>query len=197
MAEGGLNQKSIVDGAIALLNEEGLEGVSLRRLAQRLGIKAPSLYHHFADKSALLAALVERIFDVGLDSVPPRRHWQDWMRAFGKVMWKAQRETRDLCRLIATTNISEDQLERTLERIQRAIAHLDMDEQEAMRIQSSVQALVLGWSVLSHVPYAEQLGHTLDYEGLVMENLELLIAGESLKLAGASARPKRSAGAWD
>src|SRR4051812_46187376 len=50
--------KEIVDAARELLEEEGLEGLSMRRLADRLGIRAPSLYKHFAVKQALEAALI-------------------------------------------------------------------------------------------------------------------------------------------
>lgn len=193
MSETAINQDTIINEALALLNEEGLEGVSLRKLAQRLGIQAPSLYHHFDSKSALLAGIIERIFDEGLDSVPACRHWQDWMRAFGEAMWDVQRKTRDFCPLVSTANIGEEQLARTLGRIRKALADVDMELDEAMRIQSGVQALVLGWSVFAHTPYADRLGRTLDYEALVRENLDLLIAGESLKLEAESALPKRAA----
>jgi hypothetical protein len=115
------------------------------------------------------------------------------MRAFGEAMWRVQRETRDFCRLISTTNISEDQLARTLGRIRTALTNVDMDLEEAMRIQSCVQALILGWAVFSHTPYADRLGTTLDFEGLVRENLDLLIAGESLKLAAEESSLKRQA----
>ena len=178
-----LTAATIVAAAMALLNEQGFEGVSLRRLAQRLGISAPSLYWHFADKSALLAAVLERIFATGLDSLPAAKHWRDWMRAFGEAMWQASQSTRDFNRLVATTQIGPAQLERTLVRIRAALAHIDMEEAEAMRIQSSVQALVLGWSTFSQAPYASKLGETLDFELLMRENLELLLAGEALKLA--------------
>lgn len=43
-----------------LLEEEG--AISLRRLADRLGIKAPSLYKHFSDKAGLEAALIAEAF---------------------------------------------------------------------------------------------------------------------------------------
>jgi TetR/AcrR family tetracycline transcriptional repressor len=188
-----LTPATIVDEAIALLNEEGLEGVSLRRLAERLGIKAPSLYWHFADKSALLGAMAERICNGGMDSVPPHRDWQQWMRAFGHAMWRAQAGTRDYPRLYATTNISPSQLDRTIRRIRDAIAHLDLEEGEAMRIQSCVQALVMGWSVYAQAPYAGKLAETLDFESLVSENLELLLAGEAVKLAARNRVPAGAA----
>ncbi len=45
----------IVSEAVRLLEEEGTSGLSMRRLAERVGIKAASIYEHFADKGALLA----------------------------------------------------------------------------------------------------------------------------------------------
>ena len=54
-----LTKAKIVAAAMALLNDEGLDGVSLRKLAGRLGVRAPSLYWHFPDKDALLAAVLE------------------------------------------------------------------------------------------------------------------------------------------
>lgn len=177
----------IVSEAILLLNEEGIEGVSLRRLAGRLGIKAPSLYWHFSDKSALLAAVLERLFDAGLDAVPPHTRWQDWMRAFGSVMWQQQASTRDFIRVVSTAHISDAQLERSMGRVRAIVSKLDLEVEEAMRIQASVQALVLGWAAFANAPYARKLGETLDFGPLAMENLDLLIAGETLKLAGCTA----------
>jgi AcrR family transcriptional regulator len=55
--------EEIVVAARELLEQEGLERLSMRRLAERLGIKAPSLYKHFADKQALEAALISDGFE--------------------------------------------------------------------------------------------------------------------------------------
>ncbi|MBK6672400.1 MAG: TetR family transcriptional regulator [Proteobacteria bacterium] len=90
MEQEKLTREIIVGEAITLLNEEGLEGVSLRKLAERVGVKAPSLYWHFKDKSALMSAVMERIFGECLDSVPDHTDWQQWMRAFGKALWRTQ-----------------------------------------------------------------------------------------------------------
>jgi AcrR family transcriptional regulator len=55
--------QEIVEAARRLLEEEGIGGLSMRRLADRVGIRAPSLYKHFADKQALEAALVSDGFE--------------------------------------------------------------------------------------------------------------------------------------
>ena len=51
-------QQQIVDAARALLVSEGMEAVTVGRIAQALGIKPPSLYKHFAGKREIEAALI-------------------------------------------------------------------------------------------------------------------------------------------
>ncbi|MEU5093383.1 TetR/AcrR family transcriptional regulator [Streptomyces sp. NPDC020996] len=49
--------QQITDAARELLETEGPDGLSMRRIAERVGIRAPSLYKHFPDKGAVEAAL--------------------------------------------------------------------------------------------------------------------------------------------
>lgn len=53
----------IVEVARALVEEEGEEGMSMRRIADRLGVRAPSLYKHLPDKRALENAIIATILD--------------------------------------------------------------------------------------------------------------------------------------
>jgi AcrR family transcriptional regulator len=63
----------IVVVARELLEEEGEEGMSMRRIAARLGVRAPSLYKHLPDKKALEDAIVATVLDdlarLGRDAV--------------------------------------------------------------------------------------------------------------------------------
>ena len=54
--------REIVGVARELLEAEGPDGISMRRIADRLGIKAPSIYKHLPDKQALEAALISAGF---------------------------------------------------------------------------------------------------------------------------------------
>lgn len=47
--------------ALAVIDDEGLEGFSLNLVARRMGVKAPSLYYHFKDKAELLAEVARFI----------------------------------------------------------------------------------------------------------------------------------------
>lgn len=54
-----MNRETVVTEALNLLDDVGLETVSTRRLAKRLGVEQPSLYYHFRTKSDLLAAMAQ------------------------------------------------------------------------------------------------------------------------------------------
>lgn len=56
-----LSRERIIATAAALIDAEGLDAVSTRRLAAELGVQGPSLYHHFANKEEILDAVVNEI----------------------------------------------------------------------------------------------------------------------------------------
>jgi AcrR family transcriptional regulator len=60
--------REIVDVALELLEEEGPDGLSMRRLGERLGIRAPSIYKHLPDKQALEAAIISVGFERQADA---------------------------------------------------------------------------------------------------------------------------------
>jgi AcrR family transcriptional regulator len=60
--------REIADAALELLEAEGPEGLSMRRLADRLGIRAPSIYKHLPDKEALEAAIISAGFELQADA---------------------------------------------------------------------------------------------------------------------------------
>jgi AcrR family transcriptional regulator len=55
----------VVDRAITLLDQVGLEALSMRRLAADLGVQPSALYHHFAGKQELLGAVADEILARG------------------------------------------------------------------------------------------------------------------------------------
>jgi AcrR family transcriptional regulator len=56
-------RERIADAALAILESEGAQAVSMRRIAQEVGVTPMAIYHHYANREALLQALVYREFD--------------------------------------------------------------------------------------------------------------------------------------
>ncbi len=59
---GALTRERVVEAGLALADAEGLSGVTMRALGESLGVEAMSLYHHVANKDALLDAMVDHVF---------------------------------------------------------------------------------------------------------------------------------------
>lgn len=176
-----ISREMILREALSLLKEVGLDGMSLRILAARVGVRAPSLYWYFKDKNALLDALVEDLFCNCLAAVPDHHHWRDWMRAFGKVLLEMQKDIPDFGRLGTTRDMAEDHFGRTIERLREKLEMLDMPFNEAVKLQSAVQALTTGWSAFTHAPYASKLQHLFDQNATAQSSLEALIQGWTWK----------------
>lgn len=56
-----LSREAIAEVALAVLDEEGAEGLTVRRIADRLGVQSPSLYNHVSSKDEILDAVTELI----------------------------------------------------------------------------------------------------------------------------------------
>ncbi|MFI9390953.1 TetR/AcrR family transcriptional regulator C-terminal domain-containing protein [Streptomyces bauhiniae] len=57
-----LDRRKVADTALRLLNETGLDGLTLRAIARELDVKAPALYWHFKDKQALLDEMATEMY---------------------------------------------------------------------------------------------------------------------------------------
>jgi AcrR family transcriptional regulator len=58
-----LTKERVLEEAIALADKDGIEGLSMRKLGQALGVEAMSLYNHVANKGELIAAMVDRVIE--------------------------------------------------------------------------------------------------------------------------------------
>ncbi len=79
-----ISRDKVVSVAIRLLDEEGVHGLSLDRIAGELGVRGPSLYHYYPDKAAILDDVAQHILGrVALDAGPAGREstadWEEWM----------------------------------------------------------------------------------------------------------------------
>lgn len=62
-------KRSLIDAGLDLVREVGIEAISLRQLAERVGVSTPALYHHFRNKEDLLGQLGEAAIDAFDDAI--------------------------------------------------------------------------------------------------------------------------------
>jgi len=99
----------VVTAALRLLDEAGLDGLTLRRLAQELGVQAPALYWHFKNKQELLDYVAEAIGDeVRLAARPdPDQPWDTWLTEGMRLHRRALLSHRDGARVVAGNRPTE------------------------------------------------------------------------------------------
>jgi TetR/AcrR family tetracycline transcriptional repressor len=104
-----LDRQRIVAEAVALLDAEGLEGVTTRKLAARLGVQSPTLYWHLPNKAALVTAIADAILDQQFrDMAPPEpdQHWQEWLAGLAERLRRALLAHPDGARVISASQLS-------------------------------------------------------------------------------------------
>ena len=208
-----LDRQRIVAEAVALLDAEGLDGVTTRKLAARLGVQSPTLYWHLPNKAALVTAIADAILDQQFgDMSPPEpdQNWQDWLSGLAERLRRALLAHPDGARVISASQLSLTMA---------AISELAMSTLVARGIplrQARVIVLTVERFTVGHVleeqsprPDAEALktfdmaafteqhptavaaiaeyfrpGRTVD--DLFRDCLEVVIAGAAVKAGGAS-----------
>jgi len=75
-----LNLDAVLAAAVELADSEGLDALSMRAVARRLGVEAMSLYHHVANKEALLDGMVDTVF-TEFHAPEPGGDWRSETRA--------------------------------------------------------------------------------------------------------------------
>ncbi|WP_409240107.1 TetR/AcrR family transcriptional regulator C-terminal domain-containing protein [Streptomyces sp. PA5.6] len=130
-----MNRETVVTEALDLLDEVGLDTVSTRRLAKRLGVEQPSLYYHFRTKKDLLAAMAAAAMTPHATApLPsPGDDWRAWFLENSRGFRRTLLMRRDGARLHAGSTPTGD-----LDRIRHKMAFLvasgvpEQDAQMAM-----------------------------------------------------------------
>ena len=84
-----ISREGAIRAALEVIDEEGLDGFNLGRVAKRLSVAAPSLYHHFRDKNEVLSEVAHLIL-LEADE-PSRLPADDWREALISLAVSARR----------------------------------------------------------------------------------------------------------
>jgi TetR/AcrR family transcriptional regulator, tetracycline repressor protein len=94
-----LTRAAIVEAALRVLDREGVDGLSMSRVAQELGTGAASLYWHVRNKDELLQLLSERLGDELALPAPDPTRWQEQLKAVARQIRAAAHRHRDSARI--------------------------------------------------------------------------------------------------
>lgn len=203
-----VDRQRILDTALELLNEAGVDALSTRAIAQRLGVQQPALYWHFKNKQALLDAINGEILARAEDARGPREGetWQDFLRRNGRAFRAALLRYRDGARVHAGTEadpgdlahvetqvaflvaagFTPGQAMQLFVAISRYVVGCVLEEQ-ASPIAGSAEQARLDEAARAYPRLAEAVAYyrASGHEGLFERGLELMVRGAEAELAQA------------
>lgn len=101
MEQKGLARGTIVRAALALLDEVGLDRLTVRRLAAELGVKSPALYWHFRSKQELFNEMSLTLLAPDMGGPNEAETWQEWLTRRAGSYRRMLGGHRDGARLVA------------------------------------------------------------------------------------------------
>lgn len=184
-AEIVLDLDLVVTAAFDLLEQEGLDGLTMRKLAARLSVQASALYWHFADKSELLGIMGGAIYEDARRSIPKAEDWSQWLIAFGRALRRCLTSRRDAARLYAVAHIPfVDDVDARMRITVGPLIELGLDRDHALTFQSAVTSLAVGWSSFEENPSLRAfLNGLMDFDESYDAALESLVQGFRQRVA--------------
>jgi AcrR family transcriptional regulator len=146
----GISRERIVAAALELLDEKGMDGLTVRALAARLDVQAPALYWHVRNKQELLdemSTVVMRRVTNALSAIPPGAGWRDDLAAYARVLRSEYLLHRDGARIFSGTRIADPDVVRAKEPWLARLTAAGFTLAEADDATDLVTAFVVGFVI--------------------------------------------------
>jgi AcrR family transcriptional regulator len=97
-----LSREAILETGLSLVDEFGVAGLTMRALAERLGVTATAIYYYFDGRDDLLEAVIDRVCESIVDSAPADGPWDERLRALLEAVVTEGLEHRSVLALTIT-----------------------------------------------------------------------------------------------
>ena len=136
-----VNRELVIRTALTLLNEVGLEQLTLRALAAELKIQAASVYWHFKSKQDLIDEMATLVLAEGSHQLRPKKadaDWSVWAVSFGTGLRKTLLGYRDGARLVAGSHLTDTRFMSVAESIAQRLTEAGFTVRQAVVLMSVI-----------------------------------------------------------
>lgn len=137
----------VLHAAVELLDEVGIDDLTTRRLAAKLGVQPGALYRHFASKQELLDAVVEHIVAGISEQEPSPDGWAESVCAIAGAARAGMLAHRDGARLVATMRVPGPGAVSGFEQLTGAIEAAGAGREHATLAADTIFAYVNGFTI--------------------------------------------------
>ena len=141
-----LDRELVVRAALDLLDAEGLDGLTLRKIAAALNVKAPALYWHFQNKQQLLDEMATQMArDAVSTAEPGDASWPEQLRELATGMRSMLRSRRDGARLFGGTAMTDTAPVVAGEPLLQSLIDAGADLRSAVAATRTMSCFVIGF----------------------------------------------------
>ncbi|MFI9204696.1 TetR/AcrR family transcriptional regulator C-terminal domain-containing protein [Streptomyces sp. NPDC053048] len=142
-----IDRAQVAGTALRLLNEVGLEGLTLRRIAKELDVQAPALYWHFKNKQELLDEVATEMFRrmTGSLTAVDTATWQEFLTGAARVLRGFLLGYRDGAKVFGGTRFTGLDYAAPLESMMRVLVDAGFTPGAAARAWFTVNAYTMGY----------------------------------------------------
>lgn len=142
-----LQREDVARAALRVVDEVGLDGLTMRRLAADLNIQGASLYWHFINKQELVNCMAEvMVADAFADLRSPEadQDWASWMARFARLLRQLTLSHRDGAQILAEADLSIGVFISGMDLAARVLLEAGFDAEQAIACVTTVLNFVLG-----------------------------------------------------
>jgi AcrR family transcriptional regulator len=139
-----LTRKLIIGAAIELIEQDGVDAVSMQRLASELGCGVVSLYHHVPSRSALLDGVADAVMSGIAATSVPGTDWQEQVRAQASAFRQITRAHPRCAMVVISRPASSAAIVRPAEDALATLRAAGFGRAEAVRIVRAFVAYIVG-----------------------------------------------------
>lgn len=143
-----LDRAAIVDAALVLVDELGLDALTTRKLGEVLGISGPSLYWHFKSKNQLLEAMARALLVRALpppDTGAAEFEWKSWLAAGARGMRRSALSVRDGARILAGYEPSGPDYDAAVTAMAQTLMRSGLQEDDARLTLRCLGRFAISW----------------------------------------------------
>jgi TetR/AcrR family tetracycline transcriptional repressor len=142
-----LDPAVIVEAAWLLVEEDGVDALTSRTLAAKLGVKSPALYWHVPSMTALHSLMVERMLSESIRNPADGEAWQDWLLDVGRTQRRNFLSHRDSGRIIAVAPPTDVIRNQVMPMLVAPLIAAGASTEDAVAAAGTFASFILGWVI--------------------------------------------------
>ena len=142
-----LDPAVIVEAAWLLVEEDGVDALTSRTLAAKLGVKSPALYWHVPSMTALHSLMVERMLSESIRNPADGETWQDWLLDVGRTQRRNFLAHRDSGRIIAVAPPTDVIRNQVMPMLVAPLVSAGASTEDAVAAAGTFASFILGWVI--------------------------------------------------